>query len=155
MGLPNYFAGLIRGLWKTIQGSENQVKLLGGYFKPAGTGAPTIISPGAPFWSVSRVSTGLFLVTLVGTFARAQATLGKVQCVLAGLQIDPAGSDQTLQVTAGPLTGNTFELYVTDTTTGAATDITQPVTPSDQGSFVHWLMLTSNDNTQQFTSPQL
>jgi hypothetical protein len=156
--LPSYYAGLLNS-YTEIEGSERQVTLLGGMFKPAGTGAPTSGSPGKSFWNVARLSAGVFQVTLVGNpgagTSSPATTIAKIQSVLATLQIDPAGSPLNLQVQVGPVTGSTFVLLVTAANTGIPTDITQPGSPTNQGSFVHWTMLTSNDNVQTLNLPQL
>jgi hypothetical protein len=147
---PKYNAGL--RWWKPIQGTENQIRLFGGMIKPAGTGAPATASAGASFWTVSRSGVGTFLVTFVGNpgagTSRPATTIAKLQCIFPTLQIDSAGADLTLTATITNVTGSTFTIVVTDTTTGAAHDIVQPGSPNAQGSFIHWLALTSNDNTQ-------
>lgn len=156
MGSPNLYAGIKQ--WKQVKGDENQIKLLGGYFEPNGSSAPTAISSGSSRWEVSRVATGRFLVTLLGTLqgnAVTSTTLGKIQSILATLQVDSAGSVQTLGVVVGPVTGSSFELDVVNTATDALTDISQPGSPAAQGTFVHWMVQISNDNTSTYQLPSL
>jgi len=101
---------------------------------------------------VSRTGTGIFLVTLIGNFGKA-GTIAKINSLRTCLQIDPAASTLTLASTIGAVTGNTFVINVWNTETNALADITQPGSPTNQGSFIHWSLLASNDNTQVLYQP--
>ena len=146
MGLPGYYGGLLNS-YTELEGTENQMALLGGYFKPAGTGAPTAISDGKNWWSVKRTGVGVYVLTFLGNFANKFGTLAETQCILAGMQVDTAGSDLNLAAVVGPVVNNTVTIYVYDTNTGAKVDPSQPGSPNAQGTSVHWAILQSNDNS--------
>ena len=84
-----------------------------------------------------------------------QSNLAKIQSIIPTLQVDPAQAVQTLNITVGPVTGASFELDVTNSTTGALTDITQPGSPTAQGTLIHWVVQISNDNTSQYNVQSL
>lgn len=129
-------------LWQQpLQGADIFEAVFAGNFLPEGSSAPKTNSPAAGKWTVARSGTGTFLVTLFGA-------TGRVLNFQASLQLDQAGSDLHLQVTPGLVSSAngrvTLQFLVQDTTTGALTDITQPVSPDAQGSAVHFIFVVSD-----------
>jgi hypothetical protein len=156
----NIYAGLRSYL--PIQGTENEMRRLGGNFMPQGTAAPVASSAGGSFWEVARTGVGAFLVTLLGNPGAERAspatTSGKIQFLHGTLVIDPAASGLTetnLIVVPMILNGSSFTLQIIESDTGDAIDMSQPGTPTANGSSVHWSLLASNDNTQVLALPAL
>jgi hypothetical protein len=132
-----------------IMGTEVQEKIIGGLFFPQNTSAPTENKvQGNYIWNVSRTGVGVFQVTIlattgfvIGPFLPAvqNPSPKNIQVTLC---IDPAGTQQNLNATAGPVTRKansvSFSIFVFSNSAGTASDITQPGSPTDNGSFVMW-----------------
>ena len=119
-----------------------QQHMIGGYFKPQGAGAVLLGPPSqyCSFWSVTRTGVGVFKVQVKKVFSSLQA-------VLVCLQIDPAGATQTLSVNASAVSSaggqSNFSVSVF-TFAGAASEIVQPGSPTLQGSFIHWRIVSAD-----------
>lgn len=129
-------------LWQQpIQGLDIGEDLFAGNFSPAGTGAPKVNSPHSGKFTVSRTATGTFVVILFGAS-------GAFNNFNVQLQLDPASADLSLQAVPGPIGVSagrvSLTIFIQDTTSGALTDITQPVSPTENGCSVHFMYVSSN-----------
>ncbi len=127
---------------------------IAGYFFPQNTGVPTEAKqPSNYFWTVARTGVGAFKVTVLGT-------AGFVKPILAATQnptpiniqvcqcIDPAGALQTVGLeTIGGIAFKansfSFTIQVFNSNTNVAADITQPGSPTLNGSFILWRVMYS------------
>jgi hypothetical protein len=134
-----------------LMAMEVQEKYVSGLFLPQNTAAPTKLNAGYAgnyIWSVTRTGVGVFSVTVKLTTGFVEGPfLATVQNpspknVQVTICIDPAGTQQNVIPTAGPvvLKANTvsFGILLYNSTTGAASDITQPGSPTNNGSFIMW-----------------
>lgn len=132
-----------------IMGTETQEKIVSGLFFPQNAGAPTWNRvQGNYIWNVTRTGVGTFNVTIlattgfvIGPFLPAIQNPSPKN-IQVSLCLDPAGTQQALQVMAGPVTRKansvTFSIFVYSITGAGASDITQPGSPTDNGSFIMW-----------------
>ena len=132
-----------------VMGTEIQEKIVSGLFFPQNTGVPTENKvQGNYIWNVARTGVGTFTVTILATTGFTEGPFSTAienpspKNIQVTLCLDPAGTQQALQVMAGPVTRKansvTFTIFVYSITGAAASDITQPGSPTQNGSFIMW-----------------
>lgn len=133
-----------------VKGTDQYERMFAGLFFPQNTGVPT--SPNFKFddsWSVVRTAVGTFSVSIEATGGFTKPIVAATQnptpkTIKVSLCVDPAGAQQNLNCTAGPVTHKAnmivFTIFVFKQDTAALSDITQPGSPTLNGSFVNWYL---------------
>lgn len=133
-----------------VKGTDQFERLFAGLFLPQNTGVPT--SPNYQFddsWVATRTGVGTFSVSIESTGGFTKPVVAATQnltpkTIKVTMCVDPAGVVQNLNCIAGPVTHKAnkivFTIFVFKQDTGALSDVTQPGSPTLNGTFVNWYL---------------